>query len=142
MTANPYDFWLGMWRTGMRLTETMHASGAVIDSRSRAMMDAARDPLNGDYRELNRMLPEKVAAFSQAGASLAADFWALQTQAMANWSQMMTLAMNGRGVSLRDWMAMASRSSAMMTRTGRSGAKALAPVHRAATANARRLKRT
>lgn len=142
----PFDFWSGVWRSGaamaatnLRLAETMQASGAVIDSRTRTMRAASRDPLNGDYAELGRMVPEKMTAFSMAGMAAFADLQALQTQALAQWGQMMGIAARGRAPTMTEMNTMTTRSARMANRAASAGGKALAPIHSAATGNARRL---
>ena len=148
MADTPYDFWAGMWRsgvamaeTGVKFAETMHASRAVVDSRSRTMAAASRDPLNGDYVELGRMVPEKVEAFAAAGMSAMADLQMIQAQALANWQQMIGIAMSGRMASAAQIGELTTRSSRMIERASSAGGKALAPVHLSATNNARRLSR-
>ncbi len=139
MMYTPLDFWLTMFRTGQKMTATLDASKTVIDSRVGSMADAARNPLGGDYAELSRMVPEKVEAFSRASASVMADSIALQSAAMANWNAL--AAMAWRPASFGDWVKIADRSAKMAKRAGASGGKALAPVHRTATGNARRLRK-
>ena len=56
--------WGSVGATGERLGETATASQAVIASRTNTIGAAMRSPLSGDYAELGRMVPEKVAAFS------------------------------------------------------------------------------
>ncbi len=148
MADDPFDFWAGMWRsgvmmaeTGIKFAETMHASGAVVDSRTRTMAAASRDPLNGDYGELGMMIPEKVEAFSKAGMSAMADLQAIQAHAFAHWEQLLGIAMSGRMASVSQLGELAARSSRMIERAASAGGKALAPVHRSATNNARRLGR-
>jgi hypothetical protein len=139
MIYTPFDFWLGVMRTGQKMSATMDASKAVIDSRMQTMAHAARDPLRGDYQELGLMVPEKVEAFSRAGASVMKDALAIQSAAMANWNAL--AAMAWRPATLGDWVGIADRTAGMAKRAGQSGGRALAPVHRAATGNARRLNR-
>ncbi len=148
MADTTFDFWAGMWRsgvamaeTGIKLAETMQASGAVVDSRSRTMAAASRDPLNADYVELAKMVPEKVEAFSKAGMSAMADLHEIQSQALAHWQQVVGIALSGRMASPEQLGEMASRSSRMFERAARAGGRALAPVHLSATGNARRLSR-
>jgi hypothetical protein len=135
-----------MWRSGcalaatnMKVVETLQASQSVVDRRAKTIDSAMRDPLGADYAELARMGPEKVAAFTAAGASAFADVQALQADAFAACRQMFGLAMAGRLPSAAEMTAIVSRSSRMMERAAGAGGKALAPVHRAATGNARRL---
>lgn len=139
MVYTPIDFWLAAFRTGERLGATLKASQTVIDSRVRTMADAASEPGRGDYAELARMVPEKVEAFSQASTSLFEDAIAIQAQTAANVGALMAMAWRPGNVA--GWMAIADRSSRIARRAGQASGKALAPVHKAATGNARRLKR-
>lgn len=137
--ATMFDTWLGLWRTGRRFSETMTASGTVINSRTQMMREAARDPIHGNYAELGRMMPEKVEAFAEAGASIMTDFCAIQLQNWTNWNQIMLAAMTGRAPTYSDWRRLAVKQSRTTQRAIRASGKALAPVHRAALANAKRL---
>lgn len=145
---NPFELWTGMLRdgaaitrTGFQLAETMQASHAVIDQRSRTIASACRDPLSADYAELGRMVPEKVAAFSQAGAAALDDFHAIQNETLAHWQQLMSIGLRGRLPTGAEMAAMTARSARVATRGAAAAGKALAPIHRTATANARRLQR-
>lgn len=126
---------------GVKLAETMAASADVVQSRSRTIAEACRDPIGGDHRELARMMPEKVEAFGAAGRIAFAEFSALQSAAFADWQRMAVLAMSGRAPSADELAGMASRSSRLTERASKAAGKALAPIHRSATGNARRLKR-
>ncbi|MEL0209484.1 MAG: hypothetical protein VW891_02645 [Novosphingobium sp.] len=140
----PFDFWTGMWRSGqamadagMKMAQMADASRTVIETRSQAMLAASRDPLNGDYAELSRMVPEKVAAFARAGASAVDDLQAVQAQAIANWQMMMGIALKGRAATPAEVGTMTSRTATIIERSAKAAGRALAPVHR----NARRLTR-
>ncbi|HWI85595.1 MAG TPA: hypothetical protein VNT42_04630 [Sphingomonas sp.] len=144
--TSPLDFWLGLWRSGakatqtsIRFTEMMVASSEVVSSRSGSIADAMRDPLNGDYRELGRMVPEKIDAFSSAGASMWKDMGALQASALAAWSHGASLML--RPSTMADAATMWTHSGDMIGRSMDMGGKAMAPIHRQATANARRLRK-
>jgi len=144
----PFDFWAGLWRTGLSFTqtgvtmaETLGAAGHVIDSRSRTMAAASRSPMTGDYAELGRMIPEKIDAFSRGAFASMADLQAVQTHLFANWQTMMQAGFAGRLPSQKEMETMTGRGAQIAEHLSRAGSKALAPVHRTATANARRLKR-
>ncbi len=148
MWSDPFRFWTDVWAAGAEMTRTSvkfgemaQASAEVIESRSRSIAAACRDPLGSDYRELARMVPEKLAAFQEAGAASLADIQAFQAAAMANWQQMTALAISGRPPSTAAMNAFANRTSQMAKRASAAGGKALAPVHSRATANARRLRK-
>jgi hypothetical protein len=117
------------------------ASGEVIGSRCGSMAAAMRDPLNGDYREFERMIPEKVDAFTRAGASMWQDVGALQSSALAAWSHGAAMMMSGKPSTLADAAAVWTRSGDMLGRSLDMGGKAMAPIHLQATANARRLRK-
>lgn len=145
--TSPFGLWLDLWESGMkaassglRLAETAHASREVIEHRSKAMSAAMHDPLNADYRELGRMIPEKVEAFSRAGFSAVSDLASIQASLHANWSHAMSIMLSGRMPTMADTSAMTARSSAALNRSVNLAGKALAPVHRTATGNARRLR--
>jgi hypothetical protein len=130
-----------MAQTGIRMTEAMTASHEVIDSRVRTMAEAAINPFAGDYAELGRMIPEKVDAFGQAGATALGDLLAMQAAAMANYRQMAALAFSGRAPTLAEAEAMWARSCGIAGRAMDSTGRALAPVHKRVTANAKRLRK-
>ncbi len=145
---NPFDFWNGIVqankiaaRNGRTLAETIEASGAVIESRSHTIASAARNPFAADHAELGRMVPEKLAAFSQAGMSAWDDLCAIQAQAIANWQQLAGIALRGRTPTTGEIATMAGRSTAITRRSVAATGKALAPIHAAATGNAKRLAR-
>lgn len=147
-TLSPFDFWAGLWRsgmeaaqTGLRMTEMLAASAEVVESRCGTAAAALRDPLHGDYRELARMVPEKVEAFARAGTSVWHDLAALQASSLAGWSHAAGLLASGRFWSAQDGMALWNRSGEMVSRSMGMSGRALVPVHRTATANARRLRR-
>jgi hypothetical protein len=130
-----------MAQTGVKMTEAMTASHEVIDSRVRTMAEAAANPFAGDYAELGRMIPEKVDAFGRAGATAFGDLMAMQAAAMANYRQMASLALAGRAPTLAEAEAMWARSWGIAGQAMDSPGRALAPVHKRVTANARRLRK-
>ncbi len=134
------DSGIALSQTGYRFAELMQASTDVIAHRSADMADAARDPLHGDYQEMARMVPEKVAAFGSAAASAADDLRLIQADAFANWRQMAAIATSGRAPRLADLDAIGNRTVRMTERALAAGGKAMRPVHKAATGNAKRLK--
>lgn len=145
--TNPFQLWAdslatgaAMARTGVRFGEMLAASAEVIDSRSRTIADACSDPLGADYGELSRMMPEKLDAFWEAGMAAADDLAAVQSMALASWSEMATLAARGKMPSAAQSRVLVARSSRMANRATAAAAKALIPVHTRATANARRLR--
>jgi hypothetical protein len=145
---NPIEFWTQAWRgsavmfdTAAKAAETLTASRFVIDQRSRIIEAAAHDPLSGNHRELNRMVPEKVIAFSKSHASAAADLESIRRLTFANFSQATAIAMKGRAPVPAEASQMAARAMEIASLSVNAAAKALAPIHRTATGNARRLSR-
>jgi hypothetical protein len=128
-----------------RVSETLTASQAVIAERTAMMGAAARSPLDGDYIELGRMVPEKVEAFGKAGTAMASDWWAMQSAFMAEAQHLGTMAMKGRAPTAAELSRLGTRNAALALRTieraGAMSAKGLRPIHAGATGNAKRLKR-
>ncbi|CAN5324097.1 hypothetical protein BH10PSE12_BH10PSE12_01640 [soil metagenome] len=137
---------LGMAGTAQRAAETMNASQEVIAKRTSMMGTAAQSPLDGNYAELGRMIPEKVDAFAKAGAAIASDWWAMQSAFMTEAQHLGSMALKGRAPTLTEFSALSARNAAFMLtafeRGSAIGAKGLDPIHASATANARRLRRT
>lgn len=134
-----------MTRTGMRASETMTASHDVVARRSEIIGAAMRSPLDADHAELAMMVPEKMEAFSQAGMAMFGIWQTMHASYMAEMAHLGAMAMRGRPPTLAEINRAQSRSAnyAMRSveRSAAMGAAALAPIHKAATANARRLKR-
>jgi hypothetical protein len=145
---SPFGLWLDMWESGarsmtagLRFAEMMQASSDVVRSRTTTIGEAMRDPLNGDYRELGLMVPEKVEAFSGAAHSIFGDVAAIQASMHANMSQAASLMLAGRAPTMAEAGAMWTRSGQALSRSLGMANKAMAPVHGKATANARRLRK-
>ncbi|WP_083276688.1 hypothetical protein [Sphingobium phenoxybenzoativorans] len=150
---DPFSAWsrmvsagLDMQSTWLSSAETMKASGDVIGARTEMMRAATASPLTGDYAELSRMVPEKVAAFSRSAQVVARDTMAMQSAWVGQMQRVGMLMLAGRVPSAGEVTALASQSAnyavGVMTAGAKMGKRALAPVYRTATANARRLKRT
>ena len=56
---NPWIEWQKMVRAGTMLSETLTATQAVVEHRSRTIEQAMTDPLQADLGELGRMVSEK-----------------------------------------------------------------------------------
>lgn len=149
---DPFTFWTRMMeaglelsRTGQRVSETLVASNDVIGARSGLMRTALGSPLEADYVELARMVPEKVEAFSQAGSAIATQWWAMQADMLTQAQRIGAMALKGRPPTAAELNAMTARNIAQgmraIERSVALGAGAVKPVHARATSNARRLKR-
>lgn len=142
-TDSPLATWSHMFaigfdvqRTWMKAAETLLASQRVVDARTILIRNAGQYPLTGDYRELSRMVPEKIEAFTQSGAALTQNMAAMH-QAFLSQGQAMAAAMlSGNPF----WMLQGSRQAlSSLDAVSRLAAATLAPIHKTATANARRL---
>lgn len=138
--VNPWLEWQRMVRAGTMLSETLNATHRVVGHRSKTIETAMSDPLGADYVELGRMVSEKSSAFGAAGASLSRDWFLMQrdwnAQALALSAMMM-----GRVPGPRAAQAMVARSQRLGSAALASGVRAMTPIHRAATANEKRLGR-
>jgi hypothetical protein len=134
---------LDLVQTGARTNEMLVASRAVIASRVGSMVGAARNPWGGDHVELARMVPEKVSAFSDAGHALSRQWSAVLVQAAEHMSQVSWLMFNGRLLAPTELCKVSSKATVLATNVIASGLNsssvALAPIHKQATSNARRL---
>lgn len=125
-TPSPFP-WLEMWiegcTTGLRLFETMAAVPAVVTARMPMIGAAACNPLTGDWLELHKMVAEKLEACVEASLSLTRDMQAIQSEMLRPTGTSSSAAVSSARI----------RHHAF----GAAG-RALAPVHAAATKNARR----
>jgi hypothetical protein len=114
---NPWMLWFEL---AMKSGEMMFASGQVIDNRLRRIARTGHNPGAGDRAEFMRMGTEKLQATGESMMAV--------TQLMMRMWQ--------------PWMAGRGSLPRLSRDTARLAGAALQPVHRAATANARRLART
>ena len=140
MRRDPWSEWQRLWRAGTMMSETMTASHAVVGHRSKTIETAMCDPLRADHAELARMVSEKAAAFGAAGASLSRDWLAMQRDWNAQ-TVAMSAVMMGRLPGPRGAQAMIMRGQRLSNAALASTNRALKPIHAAATANARRLRK-
>jgi hypothetical protein len=144
--------------TSLKGGELAVASGRVIAERAALGVGALVDPSTVDHTEFARMVPEKMKAFSAASAALqrrSGQFVAEMTRFAGTEA---ALALSAAGelalcrspadlLALQSRLALAwfgravSQSLALGALAIGAGGAALAPVHRAATGNARRLQR-
>lgn len=138
--------------------ELLQASGDVIARRLEIVSEALRDPSKADLRELTLMGSEKVEALTESATvglngamSLAAQGGAIAARETAAARGALDAVVNAR-TPAEAAMAQGAWASAAMTRAmtdswamGAAMLKlqvdALAPIHAAAVANARRLKK-
>jgi hypothetical protein len=152
--ANPFLPWSTF---GLKMLQMSTAAAQVIAMRTTRMAVHGPNPNAADRRELHRMGAEKVDAFTRAGTTLATgamplllgmamqawrtwfDLWAASMRLGASRSIPQTMARQQQlaGTLMRG--AAASGQGATSAATARLAHRALAPVHRKATANAKRL---
>ena len=145
---NPMQYWSDLWafslsmgRSASQIAEIAEASNRVIGRRSEIIADAMQDPLNGDYDELGKMVPEKLEAFGAAGQAMMKGVAASQGLMLANMQAMAGMAM-GHAPSVSSAMSLAQRNAKAMREAGRTVEQSIAPIHALSTANDRRLAKT
>lgn len=149
---NPFLLWTDL---ALKTGEMMLSSGQVIGQRVDRMARAGVCPSARDRKEFALMGSEKLKAASASGAAVAGQLQKANLQLAARaWEQSFATlnAMGSLGAS-RTWGQAVARQQALLgaiTRSSTSHAQlsgdtarllhaALAPVHAASTANARRL---
>lgn len=132
-----------MAQTTMKVVETINASSQVVSTRSDMIGTAMRSPLDANHRELGRMVPEKVEAFSHSGAAIVTAWWGMQTAWLIEMQHLAGVSMRGRPLTAPELLDLSSRQMAYavgsVETAARLGSGAVAPIHRKATSNARRL---
>ncbi len=141
-----------------RTGELATAAGHVIATRMALGANAMIDPLNADHAEFARLIPEKTSAFSEAGVSLLhwssaaagqmANFATTELAGTATAAAALSccrtpaaLVAMQTGIATA-WLARAlSQALSLGTLAMKSQRDAMDPLHRTATANARRLGR-
>ncbi|MEO7564832.1 MAG: hypothetical protein ABIR63_04080 [Sphingomicrobium sp.] len=137
---NMWSNWQRMMRAGTMVSETLDASRKVVGHRQETIGAAIGDPLGDDYPELSRMVSEKADAFGAAGLEVSRTWLGMQCDFAAQWADMSSI-MLGQWPGPRKALAMAARGE-RLSRAALSGSvRAMTPIHRTATANARRLGR-
>lgn len=135
--ATPFAPWMGL---AGRSADTWLASGAVIAERTRRMAAMGASPSRADQREMRRMVDEKVSATGESAQAVTAQAVALAQTSAMRWMAFLnaqTMAMLGFG----RMPSTAPTANAAMRASVAMGEAALAPFHRRATANARRLRK-
>ena len=136
--TDPWREWQKLVRAGKMWSETLTASHTVVGHRSKTIETALADPFGADHAELGRMMSEKSAAFGAAGASLTRDWFAIQADVSAQNAALGRMMM-GQLPTPQATAAIMSRTRRLGTAALASSIRAMTPVHKTATANARRL---
>ena len=152
--TNPFMLWSTF---GLKMLQMSTAAAQVIAMRTTRMATHGLNPNAADRREMHRMGAEKVDAFSRAGTALATgampllfgmavqawrtgfELWTASTRLAASRSIPQTMARQRQlaGTLMRG--AAAAGHGATSAATARLAHRALAPGHRKAAANAKRL---
>lgn len=133
----PFAPWMGL---ASRSADTWLASGAVIAERTRRMAAMGSRPSAADQREMRRMVDEKVSATGESAQAMTAQAISLAQASASRWmtfTHAQTMAMLGFG----RMPSTAPAANAAMRASVSMAEAALAPFHRRATANARRLRK-
>jgi hypothetical protein len=134
---------LDLVHTSVRTNEMLAASGTVIASRMGSMAGAVRNPWGDDHVELGRMVPEKVTALLDAGNALAKHWSAVLENASHHVQEVSSSWLKGTVFSPAELARMSARTAALSTSFSAgawtSGGVGLAPIHKQATSNAKRL---
>lgn len=157
------DAWARLAETNMELagaaavaSELAVAAGVVIGRRVALGAAALQDPLTADAAEFARMGPEKFHAFGEAGSALLAAFWTigeewsefLEAQTRATTRLAFEIGLTPTPIHAASAQARylvetfdraGARGASMAACAVGAGSAALRPLHRRATANARRL---
>lgn len=119
--------------------ELAMATLRVVNARTPMILAALQDPMRGNYAELTRMVSEKPLAFAQGAAAGGPGFLAMAAESQRYFAQ----AWKRPGFSVAPALDAGMGAMAFWGRMMSLGvawqSAMLAPVHAAATANARRL---
>jgi hypothetical protein len=122
-------------RLATRATELAFAAPQVIGHRVSRMARAGLTPSVRDQREFQRMAVEKGSAFLEAWNAMALQaFWASQALALSWWRPLWPFPLGRRPSASRSAWQLYGAGLGLLN-------KGLAPVHRRAVGNARRLGR-
>ena len=152
--ANPFLLWGTL---GLKAMQMSASAAQVIAIRTTRMALAGANPSAADRRENSRMVTEKVDAFSRAGQTLATgaapllagmagqafrtslDLLNAATQLASSRTIPETMARQRRLAHTLMRNTPSGQHGTLSNDTARLAHRALAPVHRKATANAKRL---
>lgn len=146
MMFDPMSSWMrwndmafAMMTNSAKMSEAWMASGRVIDRRLGLLRaDAGSVAAQG---ELARMVPEKMAAFSQSGWAAMSCWWAIQGDMMRLGQDMALSAWRMQPPSPKAMRASMARSQRIASKMTKATTAMVTPVHKTVTANDRRLKK-
>ena len=127
-------------RIGMQTAELMFAAPQVVTHRMGRMRAAGAAPKARDQREFQRMGTEKMAAFGESWNQMALEMLKANQQMAQAWVSAWSLPLRTTSITAarRSFIRAAAQMQSSALRVMSSG---LTPVHRRATANAKRLGR-
>lgn len=115
------------------------ASLRVIDARAPMIVAAVRDPMRGNYAELTRMVSEKPLAFAQGAAAAGPAWLAMAAESNRYLAQAWKTPRPSLAPAFETSLGAMAFWGRMMSLDVAWQSAMLAPIHAAATANARRL---
>jgi hypothetical protein len=143
---------LGWWRPWMQMWEIAVAAPQVVAHRTARMAKLGPTRSTADRKELTCMTQEKFEIFGESASAMAAEIFkanlalwpsvvcAVWTLPSAMW--MPTARAGSARSASKSTLTAAAVPRTVSSAASRVLAKGLAPVHRRATANAKRLRRT
>lgn len=146
-----FDGWMrvmasgfSLQRTGLDSVETLVAAQEVITARTPMICLAVTFPLCRDHEEITRMVAEKIEAFGQAAVAAYSTFGMCQATELAHLERLHGLSASPDSLAAATPLARAGGIFSLIAvhsleAVARFGSSVIAPVHRTATANARRL---
>jgi hypothetical protein len=141
---------LGWWQPWMQIWEIAVAAPEVVAHRTARMAKSGATRSSADRRELTRMTQEKFEAFRESASAMATEIvranlalWPSVLRARKTLPSVMWMPTR-RAASFASKSALAAGAVPRIVSNAASHvlAEGLAPVHRRATANAKRLRRT
>lgn len=131
----------------VQMAEMALAVPQVVAHRVARMALAGHSPSARDRREFHLMGAEKAAAFYESWWAMGMQLWAAQQQVAASllrqaWSPWWAMPLAAAGRGRRRAGPLSHHAAHPIAQAGAVLTKGLAPVHRRAVANARRLART
>jgi hypothetical protein len=143
---------LGWWQPWIQMWEIAVAAPQVVAHRTARMAKSGPTRSTADRKELTRMTQEKFKAFGESASAMAAEIFKANlalwpSVVRAGWTLpsamwMPTARAGSRRSASKSTLAAAAVPHTVSSAASRVLAKGLAPVHRRATANAKRLRRT
>ncbi|MDQ3581061.1 MAG: hypothetical protein M3495_05350 [Pseudomonadota bacterium] len=142
---------LGWWQPWMQMWEIAVAAPQVVAHRTARMAKSGPTRSSADRRELTRMTQEKFEAFGESASAMAAEIvranlalWpsVLRAGTLPSLMWMPTARAGSRRSASKSALAAGAVPRIVSSAASRVLAKGLAPVHRRATTNAKRLRRT